>query len=250
MKYGWRPSLPDFRDKIAVPPETILTEVDPRAAMPAVFNQLQLGSCTANAVAAAVEYDNHLDGRPLTGNRPSRLFLYYMERMIEGSLSQGDCGAVGRDGFKALTNYGWVPERKWMYYPSKFEVDPPSGLWQDALANKLTKPYASVPQDVDSIKAVLSNGQTVAFGFTVYESFESYQVETSGIVPMPSSGESTLGGHEVLAIGYLAEYPQHVLCRNSWGAGWGLKGYFLFPWSYLTSSSLASDLRTIVRATT
>ena len=40
----------------------MLEEVDPRADLPDVFDQGQLGSCTANAVAAAVEYDAKLNG--------------------------------------------------------------------------------------------------------------------------------------------------------------------------------------------
>ena len=69
--------------------------------MPRIFDQGQLGSCTANAVAAAIEYDWILDNagghvRP----RPSRLFIYYCERMIEGSLGQGDTVLFGRDGLQ------------------------------------------------------------------------------------------------------------------------------------------------------
>jgi len=67
-------------------------------------------------------------------------------------------------------------------------------------------------------------------------------------VPMPARGERTLGGHEVLLVGYLKDQVNYGLVRNSWGDGWALKGYFLMPWSYILDANLASDFRTIRRA--
>ena len=249
--YGWRRSLPDFRDfKADTTGLTVAAEVDPRSAMPPIYNQGQLGSCTANAVAGAMQYDLMLDGDPATLHRPSRLFLYYMERMIEGSLGQGDTGAEGHDGFKALAKYGWVPEREWRYDIGRFQIDPPAPLWTEAATRVLTKQYVTVSQDQASMQSVLSNSQTIAMGFTVYESFESNQVAETGIVPMPGRNESTVGGHEVLIIGYLTDQPDYALCRNSWGTDWGMNGYFLMPWEYVLNADLASDFRTIVRTTT
>lgn len=257
QRYGWKPSLPDYRDhKTDVAGLAILDEVDPRGQLPKIWDQGSLGSCTANAVAACIEYDRHLDGKPW--RVPSRLMIYYGERMLEGSLNNGDCGAYGRDGFKFAQKYGWVREGRWPYDITKYQVNPPSDLWTAALNNRLTKTYAAVTQTEEAIKAVLSNKQTVAFGFTVYDSFEYSSTFQTGLVPMPKAGESVLGGHEVVAIGYLAEYPDHVLVRNSWGSGvyMGVPGAdllgggnFLMPWAYLTNSDLASDLRTIVRPT-
>lgn len=234
-------------------------EVDPRAHMPIVWDQGSLGSCTANAVGAAVEYDILLDAPQLTGShrpRPSRLFVYYGERMLEGTLGQGDTGAYGHDAFRFMAEYGWVREHEWPYVIGRFEERPPDNVWEAAKGRLLKKPVKQVPQTEDAIRAVLSNRQTVAFGFTVYESFEEPSVLQSGVVPMPSKGEQVLGGHEVLACGYLESHPDHVLVRNSWGHDVYLDapgadvyggGYFLMPWQYLLDADLASDLRTIVR---
>lgn len=251
--YGWRPSLPDHRDYQFEPPAAgvILPEVDPRGSkfMPLVYDQGQLGSCTGNAVAACLQY--HLGViNSRKARRPSRLDIYYGERSLEGTLSQGDTGAYGRDGFKFATQTGYLLERIWPYDISTFEGPPPTGT-----RHKLTQPYAAVAQDKATIQAALSNNQTVAFGFSVYDSFEYQTTFDSGIVPMPAKSESQLGGHEVLAVGYLASHPDHALVRNSWGTDLyqGVPGadvygggYFLMPWAYITSSGLASDLRTIV----
>ena len=245
QRYGWKPSLPDLRDHIADASELrVNDEVDPRGELPPVFDQGNLGSCTANAVAAAVEYDAKLNG---TDPGPlSRLWIYYYERMLEGTAPDQDVGAYGRDGFKVCQKIGVPLESSWPYDISKFSAEPPASLRPEALKHRISN-YRSVPRNVDSMRAVLSNRQTIAFGFTVYESFESAEVAKSGIVPMPSRGERTLGGHEVLLVGYLRKEPNYGLVRNSWGDGWAMGGYFLMPWAYLLETHLSSDFRTIRR---
>ncbi len=243
--YGWRPSPPDPRDKIADPSGLIvLDEVDLRKGpMPLVFDQLQLGSCTANAVCAALQFDASLDLATSRARRRSRLDCYYGERSFEGSLGQGDTGAIGRDGFRFAQQTGVLLEQAWPYDITTYTGPPPAGR-----RHKLAKPYAAVTKTEDHIKAVLSNEQTVAIGFTVYDAFESSQVAQTGIVDMPGASEYPLGGHEVLLVGYLAAHPGYALARNSWGSGWGIGGYFLWAWEYILSS-YTSDLRTIVRST-
>jgi C1A family cysteine protease len=244
-RYGWKPSLPDLRDHIADASElAVLDEVDPRADLPDVFDQGQLGSCTANAVAAAVQYDAKLNGAD--PGFLSRLWIYYYERKLEGSPADQDTGAFGRDGFKVCNTLGVPLEQDWPYDITKFSQEPPAGLAAEAAGHRISN-YRAVPRNLDSMKAVLSNKQTIALGFTVYESFESPQVAQTGIVPMPTRSEKTLGGHEVLLVGYLKDEANYALVRNSWGTGWGRNGYFLMPWAYILDANLASDFRTIRR---
>jgi C1A family cysteine protease len=244
-RYGWKPSLPDLRDHIADSSElAVLDEVDPRADLPDVFDQGQLGSCTANAVAAAVQYDAKLNGSD--PGFLSRLWIYYYERKLEGSPADQDSGANGRDGFKVCNTLGVPLEADWPYDIAKFSQEPPASLADEARLHRIAN-YRAVPRNLDSMKAVLSNRQTIAFGFTVYESFESQEVAQTGVVPVPSRTEKVVGGHEVLLVGYLKDQVNYGLVRNSWGSGWGLKGYFLMPWAYILDANLASDFRTIHR---
>lgn len=245
-RYGWKPSLPDLRDHQAdASGLTVHDEVDPRADLPPIFDQGQLGSCTANAVAAAVQYDATLDGSD--PGALSRLWIYWYERKLEGSPPDQDTGAQGRDGLKVCMTIGVPLEAHWPYDISQFSVQPPASLDGEAAEHTISN-YRAVPRNQDSMKAVLSNRQTIAFGFTVYESFESQAVASSGIVPLPNRTEKTLGGHEVLMVGYLKAEPNYALVRNSWGTGWGMQGYFLMPWAYILDANLATDFRTIRRA--
>lgn len=249
---GWKPSFPDFHDLAAdATGLRVLDEVDPRADMPMVYDQGQLGSCTANAIAAALEYECILDDTHF--GTPSRLFIYYMERLREGSVTS-DSGAYGRDGFKVLRKTGAPPEDLWPYDIEAFAEKPDEESYQAATEHKIAEyvhpglgARRTLIEREEAFKRLLSNRQTIAFGFTVYESFEESWSE-QGVMPVPQKGESILGGHEVLAVGYLSEYPEHALVRNSWGPNWGVDGYFLMPWRFLCDAQFSGDWRSIYRA--
>lgn len=240
-RYGWRRPLPGLSYPTADTSGLhILPEVDPRPHMPPVFDQGQLGSCTANATAACFQYDSIVDGKDC--GELSRLWVYYFERSIEHTLGQGDVGAMGHDAF-TVAKHGIPDESGWPYDIARFEEKPPD---VEPRAYTLKKPVKAVPQTIQDFKRALSNKQTVAIGFTVYESFEDVWREP-GIMPVPEAGEEVLGGHEVLVVGYLRSHPDYALVRNSWGPGWGLGGYFLMRWSFLLDANYASDFRTIAR---
>jgi C1A family cysteine protease len=204
--------------------------------MPPVYDQGQLGSCTANAIAAAVDFQNHRqDQKWLT---PSRLWIYYQERVMEGTVSQ-DSGAQIRDGMKAVAKLGVCPETDWPYDIATFADKPPSKDYTDAKKDKVLT-YESAPQELFGLKSVLASGLPVVFGFTVYESFEGPEVAKTGILPMPSPSESVVGGHAVLMVGYDDAHDRFRV-RNSWGTSWGQDGYFEMPYQYATNTKLASD---------
>ena len=235
--YGWKRDLPDERDFVKVtPPTPTPASVDLRSNCPPVWDQGDLGCCSGHAIAAAIEYEFiHAKQHDWM---PSRLFIYYNEREIEGTVDQ-DCGARLRDGIKVVAKRGVCPESLWGYDISKFASKPKTACYQEALKN-LALRYESVPQTAQGIEHVLAGGHPVIFGFMVYPSFETPQVAATGIAAMPKPGEQSVGGHAVLAVGYDKEKKQ-FLVRNSWGEKWGRHGYFYLPYDYMLSSELAHD---------
>jgi C1A family cysteine protease len=205
-----------------------------------VYDQGELGSCTANSIAGAIEFDRLKQG--LKDFVPSRLFIYYNERAIEGTVST-DSGAMIRDGIKSVGSQGVCPETEWPYDITQFAQQPSDQCYQDALACKAIQ-YQKVVRDLNQMKGCLASGYPFVFGFTVYESFESQEVAQTGVAPMPQPNEQILGGHAVMAVGY-DDGQQRFIVRNSWGSTWGLQGHFTLPYTYLTQKNLSSDFWTI-----
>ncbi len=217
-----------------------------------VEDQGQLGSCTANAAVGIVEYferrafDRHIDA--------SRLFLYKVTRNMLHST--GDTGAFLRTTMGALVLFGVPPEEYWPYKITDFEKEPPAFCYafaqnyQAITYYRLDSPGTSKDALLTRIKTNLAAGLPSMFGFTVYSSID--QAASTGKIPYPTRGERVEGGHAVAAVGYDdklkiknenrggPETTGALLIRNSWGAGWGEKGYGWLPYDYILKS-LADD---------
>ena len=238
--YGWLPDLPDPRDYLFEPRAP---EVQPRDTinLSTKFpfppeNQGNIGSCTAHATASALEYLKVVNNEPPI--HLSRLFGYYNTRVIENTIDK-DIGGSLRDALKAANQYGVCPETDWPYSISEWGTKPPDKAYLDASSHIVTS-YERL-STLDDMKKCLSEGYPFIFGFTVYKSFESTDVAKSGILNMPQSKEVKLGNHAVVAVGY-SESVKTFLIRNSWGASWGMGGYFVIPYNYIDpNSNLASD---------
>jgi C1A family cysteine protease len=248
-RYGWVRDLPDHRDFLFTAPTMVQAalpaKADLRRHFPPPYDQGQLGSCTANAIAGVLHFDELKEKMPHPF-APSRLFIYYNERVIEGTVDS-DSGAQLRDGVKAVSKLGACPEPEWPYDIVKFTDRPPANVFKDARKD-VARNYLRIPQVLSQMKGCLAAGYPFVFGFTVYESFESAAVAKSGMVPMPKGSEKVLGGHAVCAAGY-DDSKQVFIVRNSWGRKWGKRGYCFMPYAYLTDAQLASDFWTLRQIT-
>ena len=279
---GWLRDFPDFRDAtperglpegvplpegeqrdvpallgelgVSTPAEekALNPTIDRRGEFPSIEAQGSIGSCTANAGVALVEYferkasGSHVDA--------SRLFLYKATRNIMGL--SGDTGAFLRTTMQAMVLFGVPPESYWPYDVQRFDQEPTAFCYAFGQSYKALQYYRLEPpgtnrdQLLARIKTQLTAGLPPMFGFSVYASYKQ-SFTNGGLFPFPIPGESKDGGHAVVAVGYddkkqivNASGGQPtigaVLIRNSWGTDWGEAGYGWLPYEYVLRS-LAVD---------
>jgi C1A family cysteine protease len=271
-KYGYLPDSPDPRDftfRAVQKVEQLPTEVDLREYCSPVRDQGQLGSCTAFSMGSGLREFMLIKSNPVPPNPPdtcltklvqqslirklfsldyavlSPLFLYYEERVLEGTVNE-DSGASMRDGMKVLSNQGICPEVNWPYVISKFRTKPPDQAYENALNYKIAV-YSRLYSLTD-MKSALATEQGVVFGFNVYESFDTNEVAQTGNMPMPKYGERILGGHAVFICGYKDDetWPGggYLIIKNSWGLDWGDNGYFYMPYAFASNPADVNDIWT------
>lgn len=207
-----------------------------------ILDQGQLGSCVANAFALNISY--------ITKNNTNlcRLLLYALCRIIDHTPLSNDAGTTIRSAGNSVLKYGTCPEIVYQYNSvnvANYKSLPPLIAFKNSNTFKSFS-YTFIqqgPNYLNNIKAVLNNYNVpIIFGFMVYERFMSEIVAKTGRVPLPDlKKERMQGGHAMNIIGYDDE-KQLFICANSWGVGWGDKGFCYMPYMYILNTSLASDL--------
>jgi len=217
--------------------------IDLRPQCPSIYDQGNLGSCTANAVAFAYEFDERKQGKSIVGT-PSRLFIYYNERSVEGDVNE-DSGACLSDGVQGVHNFGVVPETRWPYDVSKYREKPPQNLY-NAAKQHVTTNFRKLDGTADQLQGALRQGYPIVFCADVFESLESKQTSSSGIVSLPTTSEKCLGGHALAIVGF---NNTHYIVRNSWGSSVGEGGYYYFPVDYIMNSKYCSQFWVLLEVT-
>lgn len=235
-QFHWKKDKVDTRDYIyqvsAVRTPNI---VDLRPFCTSIEDQGNLGSCTGQAVAGAIELLNKRNNKQTD---VSRLYIYYFERVLMGTVNY-DSGAYIRDGIKATNKYGAPLERLWPYVINQFRAQPSKPALEDGAKRKVTLYERAT--DFNACINAIANGYPVIIGYLVYSSFLSNVVTKTGMMPYPNTRrESLLGGHAVLLVGYDMR-RQHFIARNSWGTRWGDKGYFYMPFSVIQDTRMSFD---------
>ena len=215
------------------------------AAMPAVRDQQQRGTCVAHAALAVYE---HLLGVNGAGRDLSEQFLYWNCKGHDGISAQS--GTWLGVAMPLLQRDGCCEELLWPYVGhdvvgNEGQGPPPAGARLAALSLRPTKVHRLAPASVQDYKAELALGRVVAFSVPVFNSwFRSRHVAYTGDITLPIPGEARTGGHAMTIVGCL-DLPDRrelgggrFILRNSWGTAWGLQsahgpGYGTIPYAYI-----------------
>jgi hypothetical protein len=202
-----------------------------------VKDQGSLGSCTGHAFAESAEWI----WRRYFGQSPilSPLYVYAKELIADGNFPADD-GSDGTTGCNVMIASGACEDA--LYPDASQTIQAPTAAMDANARQYQLGAYHGVGGSAVAL-SVLGDPVPwpVQMGFTVYASFESDAVASTGVYS-PQPGEGVVGGHEVKASGYdvgaeptlrPAGCPPAVLFQNSWGSGWGLAGYFWCPLAVL-----------------
>jgi len=254
MRLGQKDSVRTMLTKVGVAELeklSIPTSINLKGWCPPIEHQGALGSCTANAGVGLVEYyERRAFGRHIDA---SRLFLYKVTRNLLHWT--GDRGAFLRTTMAAMVLFGLPPEEYWNYVIIDFDKEPSSFCYAFAQNYQAIQYFRldppSTPKDLllKRIKSLLAAGMPLMFGFAVFDSIK--KVGDDGKIPFPCPEERILGGHAIVAVGFddkikirndncEVETTGALLIRNSWGIGWGDKGYGWLPYEYILKG-LATD---------
>lgn len=257
--YGWLPQRPDHRDRLyhleepVQQPHRLPAKVDLWPNVPPIWDQGQLGSCTAHGslrawITEAMRQGITLPAAPAGGASLSRLMQYFDTRAVEGTTGS-DSGGTVRDAVKVLATTGVAPEFDWPYDIAQFTVKPPAQCYTDAQQYMSVK-YQSIRVGVGGapMRTALASGLAIVFGFSVPQSFEdgSWDAATE-VLGLPGPSEGFVGGHCVCITGYdfsCSDFPEPFFwVDNSWSSAWGVGGRFRMAWDWFDPfRGLATDL--------
>lgn len=216
--------------------------VDLRGEFTSIKSQGETGSCVAHAFVSVYEYILNKNSK-LDADLSER-FLYYNTRKLNGN-TEVDCGSTLYDAAKSLETFGLCSEEL-CPYSSDFKdhtLEPSESAYIDASTRKVAE-VMNVKIEENAIKSAIMEGYPVICSINLHESFNN--ISHDGFVKHPQEGETSVGWHAMVIVGYNDKNRVFVL-RNSWGSDFGDGGYCYLPYSYILDQKLNSMCCIITR---
>ena len=218
----------DYKYKQVARSSQLPKKVDLRKWSGEIENQLDTGSCVANATVSALELQAAKEGKNLD---LSRLFVYWNVREPYPELRAKDRGSYLRDGFKMVNKYGVPSEDVWEFEKKNVNVKPPQEAYEKAKENKVLEYRRISHRDINAIKDALNNGYPVTFSTAVGKKFIYLNgpLKYQKYGPVNNWSNKLIGYHAMTLVGYDDDLKAFIV-ENSWSEAWGDNGYGVFPY--------------------
>lgn len=213
-------------------------EIDHTKNMTPVKDQGKFGSCVAFATAALKEWQEWQEYLKIyEGDLNKNVFsdlseqwIYYKAKEIDNIESEG---TTIRAALKVLKNIGVPPESYWKYNPQA--KGKPKGNAEEI--SELTKIdfYFRIKSLAQMKLALLHT--PVPIGIMIFDNF--YNPSYSGVVNLPGTFDTKLGGHAVCSVGY-NDNNKIIKIKNSHGTKWANSGYGYITYDYFKKYCMAA----------
>jgi len=197
-------------------------------------DQGQVGACVTWATGYT-GYGILMNEQGITGGPMAPMYIY-------SQIAQGnDQGTYASVALPMERDQGI--DTKSDYTQGDFDyTTQPTQAERDNAANYKLSGFTQLSTSGDAartdIENAISQGEPVAIGFNVHQSFMDLNSQTASdysYLPGDSGSDPVVGGHEVTIVAY---NDQGVKIENSWGSGWGDSGFVTVPWSFFSTGDV------------
>lgn len=236
---GWTKGLRAFEaSRFALAP--VAPQMNLLGLLPPDDDQTNVGRCTGFGLAHGMYGAIY----KATGLKVffSPNFIYYNERVNEGTVSEDSGAMIGSDGIFTLQKLGACQLSTWPT-ETDFIAQPCAEAYTEALQHLVIHAYKVDNQNGQDLERALSSGFLVVYGIVLHQEFE--ELSPSNYVYHGTG--SVIGGHCMVFYEYnlgttvssdgLA--PGMIRSRNQWGANnWGNADSYDMPLSIAHSSAV------------
>jgi C1A family cysteine protease len=159
----------------------------------------------------------------------SEAWIYWNCKKIDGYAGEG---TSIRTAMQVLNKIGVPTEKAWPYSDDKLNIGEPK-RWASMIAKwALAGTYYRV-DTVEQAKIALEKDGPFVMGVPC---FYDFFFPINGVIKDPADGERSYGGHAICCVGY-DDDRKLLKFKNSWGTGWGQRGYGYLSYNYFNKYS-------------